>query len=368
MRKLIALLVVWVLSVFVFVPKAYAVISTPSLGQAASFVILSSTYTNTVGGTTLTGDLGYTTGPAVTPTVNGSIFSPPASKYSTAGTDQGSALSNLNNQTPCTSLGAAVALNGIDLGLGDGVGVFIPGCYTSTGAMSITKDTTVTLKGEGTYIFRPDGALTTGANAIVALTGGASACDVFWTPTGATTLGANTTFKGTDIDAAGITIGSTVGWVGRALAYGGTVSTATDTINSTSCTASTASSVTFPAAATPFTNDSAAPCIASPITNVPLILQSNRISPTSVSLNWGPYAGSNTFIVRYGLANGNYPWSTKVTGFSTTLNALPENQPIWVQVAATNNCATGTYSEARQIGGPGLPNTGFAPNRCSPKH
>jgi hypothetical protein len=80
-----------------------------------------------------------------------------------------------------------------------------------------------------------DGALTTAANSVVTLAGGASACDVFWTPTAATTLGANSTFVGTDIDASGITIGSTVTWEGRALAFGGTVSTDVDTITAPTC-------------------------------------------------------------------------------------------------------------------------------------
>jgi len=47
-----------------------------------------------------------------------------------------------------------------------------------------------------------------------------------------------------------------------------------------------------------------------------------------------------------------------VIGFSTTINALPLNQPIWVQVAARNDCQIGTYGESKLIGGPGLPNTG----------
>ncbi|MDO8565904.1 MAG: ice-binding family protein [Candidatus Moranbacteria bacterium] len=216
--------------------------TTPGLGQAASFVILSSTYTNTAGGTTLTGDLGYTTGPAVAPTVNGSTFSPPSIKYSQAGIDQASALASLNGET-CTAI--AGPLNAVIVG-GNPAGTFPPGCYETTGAMTITLSTTVTLDLTAagavgsTWVFRAaGGTLTTGADAIVALANGASSCDVFWAPTGATTLGANTTFKGTVIDAAGITIGSTVGWVGRALAFGGTISTDTDTISSTSCTAAT---------------------------------------------------------------------------------------------------------------------------------
>jgi len=46
-----------------------------------------------------------------------------------------------------------------------------------------------------------------------------------------------------------------------------------------------------------------------------------------------------------------------VKGFSTTINALPSNQPIWVRVAATDNCAVGVYSA-----GVGLPNTGVGPS------
>ena len=51
-------------AVVLAVPAANAATS-PSLGMASTFSILASTYTNTVSGTTINGDLGYTTGPAV---------------------------------------------------------------------------------------------------------------------------------------------------------------------------------------------------------------------------------------------------------------------------------------------------------------
>lgn len=211
-----------------FSPAAFAATS-PSLGQATPFAILSSTYTNTVPGTTLNGDLGYTTGPAVAPTVNGSTHTAD-STYNQAGIDQNSALSNLASQ-PCTF---SYAPGAIDLATNvttpDGVGQFTPGVYCIDGAASIGGGGTITLTGAGTYIFRINGALTTSANSIITLAGGASSCDLWWTPTAATTLGANSTFAGTDIDASGITIGSTVTWEGRALAFGGTVSTDVDTI------------------------------------------------------------------------------------------------------------------------------------------
>jgi hypothetical protein len=80
-------------------------------------------------------------------------------------------------------------------------------------------------------------------------------------------------------------------------------------------------------------------------------------------VSWGPYAGIDTFNVQYGLTNGNWLYNINVTGFSTTINALPANQPIWIQVAATNNCSIGTYGESKFTGAPGLPNTGFAPHQ-----
>ncbi len=92
----------------------------------------------------------------------------------------------------------------------------------------------LTLTGSGTYIFRPLGALTTTAGAVITLNG-ASACDVFWTPTQATTLAANTIFIGTVIDDAGIPVGANANWTGRALAFGGTVTTDTHTLTVPSC-------------------------------------------------------------------------------------------------------------------------------------
>jgi hypothetical protein len=214
-------------SLGIALPKAFAVFVTPSLGGADPFGILASTYTNTVAGTSITGDLGYTTGPAVSPLVSGATHIADAT-YAQAGLDQGTALSALA-ALPCDfNFIGATDLSGLPQPL-------VPGVYCSSGAMDIGGGGTITLSGSGGHLFRPDGALTTSANSKVLLSGGADACDVFWTPTAATTLGANSKFIGTDIDDSGITIGSTVTWTGRALAFGGTVSTDVDTITVPTC-------------------------------------------------------------------------------------------------------------------------------------
>jgi len=226
-------LVSFTLVFFLISPRTALAATSPSLGSADSFVILSSTYTNTVVGTTLNGDLGYTTGPALAPTVNGVTHSVNAT-YTAAGIGQNSALVALNSQ-PCTfsfSPGPVDLASNVDFPSN----TYTPGVYCITGAASIGGGGTITLSGAGTYIFRMNGALTTSAGSIVVLANGASACNVWWTPTAATTLGANSTFVGNNIAAAGITIGSTVTWTGRALAFGGTVSTDVDTISATSCT------------------------------------------------------------------------------------------------------------------------------------
>ncbi|MFA7277430.1 MAG: ice-binding family protein [Candidatus Gracilibacteria bacterium] len=204
--------------------------TTPSLGLAVTYGVLSSTYTNTTA-TTINGDVGFTTPPAVVPAGVHPNYGPGA-PYANAGADQGIALSSLTSQL-CTFTFAAGAIN-LSTDVTHGIaGVYAPGVYCSSGAMNIGGP--LTLSGSGTYIFRPSGALTSTAGSVVTLAG-ASACDIFWTPTEAITLAANTTFIGTAIDDAGITVGANTIWTGRALAFGGTVTTDTHVLTVPTCT------------------------------------------------------------------------------------------------------------------------------------
>ncbi|MFA6386479.1 MAG: ice-binding family protein [Candidatus Paceibacterota bacterium] len=204
--------------------------TTPDLGVAGNYGVLSSTLSNAGINTAISGDLGYTTGPgAQVPVVTNGSTNP--GTYAQAGTDQGTALTALNSQ-PCTFSFAAGAIDLATDTTHGTIGIYTPGVYcttTASGAMSIGT-AGITLSGAGTYIFRtsgPTNALTTVVNSHVSVADGASACDVFWTPTAATTIGAggssDISFKGTVIDAAGITVYEGVKWSGRALAFGGTV-------------------------------------------------------------------------------------------------------------------------------------------------
>ncbi|MCX6716217.1 MAG: ice-binding family protein [Candidatus Taylorbacteria bacterium] len=255
--------------------------TTPTLGTASPYSVLGSTYTNT-SATTVNGEVGFTTGPAVNPAgthVNYGAVPP----YSTAGADQGVALSALASQgCSYTFLGGAVDLS-TDTGHGP-IGVYTPGVYCSTGAMDVGG--AISLNGSGTYIFRSGGALTSTTGSIVTLSG-ASECDVFWTAAAATSLANNTTFVGTVIDDAGITVGAVVTWVGRALAFNGTVTTDTDTISVPSC-------------ATP------------PVPSVPPVPPVPPTAPAAVSVSFGNGEGTNN-------SRGNSGY-THVTPFISITN------------------------------------------------
>jgi hypothetical protein len=222
----------------------------PNLLSDSTYAIVSSTYTNSLNAGTETKIIGlgslsptvcYTTGPSTPPiSILGAITTP--CPNINVGLDFNTALANLNAQAllpSCTNLGVgAVNLDAVNLG--GGPGVFPPGCYKNGGAMGIVANGIVTLNGPGVYIFKPNGALTTGANSLVALANGACASDVFWAPT-ATTLGANAatsptpTFVGNILDPAGITLGHFTNLTGRALAFGVTVTTDSNTVTVPTC-------------------------------------------------------------------------------------------------------------------------------------
>ena len=211
-------------------PSATLAASTPSLGMVSTYAVLASTYTNTSAGTVINGDVGFVTGPAVIP---GGIHLNYGSgaPYATAGADQNIVLTNLSSELCTFTFGAGAVDLSSDTTHGP-IGVYTPGVYCSIGAMNIGSN--LSLNGNGTFIFRSAGAFTTTAGANIIVNGGSS-CNVFWTPTESTTIAANSRVVGNVISNAGITVGANTTWIGRALAFGGTVTTDTTTITVPSC-------------------------------------------------------------------------------------------------------------------------------------
>jgi hypothetical protein len=228
MKKINKLHLVVVLVIMLAVGTiVYALGTSPDPKVSGSFAILADTFTNK-GTTSITGDLGYTTPPGVIATVNGDIYVADG-VYNQAGIDQNSTLVALNAQNCDTTFPAGAIDLAIATTSSSTPGVYSPGVYCATGAINIGT-AGIKFDGPGTYIFKTTDALNSVDNASSTLLNGASECDIWWAPIGATTLGANSILHGTIIDAAGITMGDTAVLHGRALAFGGTVTAVNNTI------------------------------------------------------------------------------------------------------------------------------------------
>jgi len=241
-----------------------------SMGAFSTFGILANTYANTAG-TTINYDLGFNTPPALSPEVTGTTYTG-GLIFNQAGFDQSVKLDSLN-ELPCTytfGLGAIDLSTDVGHGL---VGVYTPNVYCMSGAVTIGLSG-ISLSGNGTYVFRTTGALTNVAQSHVELIDGATACDIWWTPGGATTLSLNSTFAGNIIDNFGITLASDIIWTGRALSFNGTISTYSDTITVPYCTPTTSSPSNAP---TPSSSNAPTPSTS----NAPTSPSSNALGSTN---------------------------------------------------------------------------------------
>lgn len=230
-----------------------------------------------------------------------------------------------------------------------------PGVYCSTSSFSLSGN--LELTGNGVHIFKTVSTLITSPGS--SITGG-DACNVWWRVGSSVTLDTTTAFRGNIFALNGVNAMNTGATLnGRIIG----LSAATVTLDTNTITAPTCafSSLTV-AGSSGSGSSSSCPALPSQVI-APLITESRRVDSDSVFISWGPYSGINTFNVQYGTEDGKWLYNTDVTGFSTTINNLPLNSPIWVRIAARNNCTIGTYGASKLVGSPGLPNTGIAPHK-----
>src|SRR3990170_890272 len=288
--KFVALLLIILMQfLFIPVPKARAATS-PSLGTAATYSILAGTQVTNTGSTTISGDVGIYPGPD----------GPGTTGFGTV------------------TLGGAI--------------------HDADGAAS------------DVWIFKSASDLIlTGGDAVkVVFTGGGQPCNVWWRVVSTATFDANSSLVGNILADTSITLAAGASLNGRALARTAEVTLSSNSITGPTCAAAASSTST----STSNPDSSSCPPISNQVVS-PSIIESRRVDADSIFISWGPYSGTDRFNVRYGPTNGNWLYNTDVTGFSTTINALSPNQPIWIQVAARNDCSIGTYGEAKLIGGGG---------------
>jgi Ice-binding-like/Bacterial Ig-like domain len=207
-----------------------------ALGSACSFGILAgSTVTNVTGtATTVSGDVGVWPGTAITG------FGSPASITgafhagdTVAMTAQGDLTTAYNN--------AAGAAGGAVLSADIGGQTLPPGVYKTTSAQpSLGITGNLTLDGQGNpnavWIFQIVSTLTTAStNSQVILINGANSHNVFWQVGSSATLGTTTSFTGTIMAQASITLTTGATLNGRALARTGAVTLDTNTVVVPAC-------------------------------------------------------------------------------------------------------------------------------------
>ncbi len=218
----------------------------PNLGTADTFgVLAATTVTNdpTLGtGTVITGDLGLFPGTSITGFPPGTVTGTIHIADATADAAQDDALVAFNalaaescdNTAPWPTNAGVRQMTGLTLG---------PGVYCSDigSSLNLASGGTLTLSGNGIYIFKSDSTLVTVSNSNVVLTNGATADDVFWyvgssatlaAPTGLSTspsLFPGTIIAFTSISQSGGTTGTFLEIDGRLIALNGAITFASST-------------------------------------------------------------------------------------------------------------------------------------------
>ncbi len=195
-----------------------------ALNSASTFTVLGASAVTNTGPTVVNGNLGVSPGCGVTgfppgTVVGGSILMTDGP----AGSAQADAMTAYNDAAGRTT----PAIVAGDLG-GQ---TLTPGLYKSTSTLGITG--VLRLDGQGStssvFIFQIASGLTTASSSQVILQNGAQAANVFWQVGSSATLGTYSSFSGTILALASVTVTTGAALDGRALALTGAVTLDTNT-------------------------------------------------------------------------------------------------------------------------------------------
>ena len=233
-KKIFSILFALVLSLSL-VPAAPAMAAQApvDLGTAGDFVILAKTGVSTTGTTSIVGDIGvspaaatyitgfglimdasneFSTSSLVTGRIYAADYAPPTpAKMTTAISDM---------ETAFTDAAGRTLPDFTELGAGDISGMtLVPGLYKwGTGVLITNVGVTLSGGANDVWIFQIAQDLTVANSAIVTLSGGAQAKNIFWQVSGQATLGTTADFKGIILSQTLISLNTGAVMKGRALA------------------------------------------------------------------------------------------------------------------------------------------------------
>lgn len=194
----------------------YSGCSKLNLRTAANFAVLGASTVTNAGNTVVTGaNIGISPGTSLTGFPPGILTSPAVEHLgdavaSQAQADANTAYTHFQGLTGATSLGS---LDGLTLA---------PGLYKSAAAsLALSAAATVTLNGNGTYIFQIGSTLNLAGSVI--LSGGATAGSVIWLVGSSATVERTAVAVGDIVALTSITLDSGASLVGRAIALNGAV-------------------------------------------------------------------------------------------------------------------------------------------------
>ena len=290
----------------------------PTLGTAASFAVLAgSTVTNT-GATGINGNLGVSSGSAVTGFPPGVV---------TGGTIHAGDAVALQAQSDATTAYNRLAGQPCDFNLtGQDLGgkTLIPGVYCFSSSAQLTG--ALTLNGQGNpnavFIFQIGSTLTTASTSSVLPINGAQSCNVFWQVGSSATLGTGTSFTGSILALTSdtLTTGATVH--GRALAQTGAVTLDTNQVSSSVCASSGSTATSSPVIPVVVVNTpvptATSASTAGATTSTPLAATSTALAATPVST---AAAATSTALAATSTALASTPASTAAAATSTAVAA-----------------------------------------------
>src|SRR5438045_3879233 len=202
-----------------------------NLGTAGDYVILAKSGVSTTGVTAVVGDIGLS--PAAATYVTGFALSTPPTTFTTSSQVTGKVWASnyavptpanlttaiLNMQTAYTDAAGRTSPTATELGAGNIQGMtLVPGLYKWGTGVSIPSAVTLSGGANDVWIFQSAQNLTVSNGAIVTLSGGAQAKNVFWQVAGQATLGTTSDFKGIILSKTLIAFNTGAAITGRALA------------------------------------------------------------------------------------------------------------------------------------------------------